>query len=308
MKPSTAGGGQASVAQRWTDIVNKGDTAGLGALFTDDAAFAGGMPCGVRTICIGPAAIAKRVERAASQHVQQTVSGTPAVVGNVVQWRYEGRNDTAKAAGVERELVIVTVTLRGDKIASLISLQDLSDAQTAKYQAYSQQQAAASAPAKPAASGAAATDPAAVITRWMEALNKGDAAGAAAMWASDGVMAAGGAPCTVTTPCTGGAILARFQASAAGHPNYTLVGSPIVVGNLVQIRRELRNDNAKAAGVDRFVDWHQETVQGDKIATDIGANDISDPQTVKYTQWQQASASSPASAAAKPAAPASAKP
>src|SRR5439155_12879078 len=127
-----------------------------------------------------------------------------------------------------------------------------------------------------------------------------DAAGAAAMWASDAVVAAGG--CTIAAPCTGGAIQARFQATFALHNQYTLVGSPIVVGNLVQIRREIRNDNAKAAGVDRFIDWHQETVQGGKLATDIGANDLSDAQTVKYTQWQQASASAApaASVAAKP--------
>ena len=51
-------------------------------------------------------------------------------------------------------------------------------------------------------------------------------------------------------------------------------------------------------------------MEGDKIATDIGSNDISDAQTVKYTEWQQASAAASgapaASAAAKPAA--SAKP
>ena len=54
------------------------------------------------------------------------------------------------------------------------------------------------------------------------------------------------------------------------------------------------------------MDWHQEMVLGNKIVTDVGFNDITDAQTVTYTQWQQAQAS--ASAAAKPAGSASAKP
>ena len=150
---------------------------------------------------------------------------------------------------------------------------------------------------------ATASDPVAVVTKWMDALNKGDAAAAASSFASDGMLAAN-APCLVTTPCTGPAILARFQGMVAVHNKFTIIGSPIAVGNLVQIRRELRNDNSTAAGVERLLDTHQEMVQGDKIVSDIGVNDYSDAQTVKLTIWQQASATG--SPAAKPAASAAA--
>src|SRR5207247_10490229 len=69
----------ASIAQRWTDLFSKGDSVGVGALFTDDAAFAGGAPCNVKTICVGLPGIAERVKRAAAVHAQQSALGTPAV-------------------------------------------------------------------------------------------------------------------------------------------------------------------------------------------------------------------------------------
>src|SRR5438067_554777 len=56
----------ASIAQRWTDLFSKGDSVGVGTLFTDDAAFAGGAPCNVKTICVGLPGIAERVKRAAA--------------------------------------------------------------------------------------------------------------------------------------------------------------------------------------------------------------------------------------------------
>ena len=76
------------------------------------------------------------------------------------------------------------------------------------------------------------------------------------------------------------------------------MGTPIIAGNLVQLRWESRSDAQLAAGVDRYVVTGQAVIQGEKIAAWIGQQDYSDAQTVKFQLFQQAKASASASAPA----------
>jgi len=148
--------GPGAVAQRYIDLINQGDASGVTALFTDDAVqVVGGSICTLKTPCVGPASIGRLVQNAAVNHTRWTLIGSPEVVGNLVQWRYEGGNDPMRAVGVDRQIVLDTAVLRGDKIASLIGLPDLSDALTAKNQLR----------ARASASGVAtASDPVGVVT------------------------------------------------------------------------------------------------------------------------------------------------
>jgi len=295
--------GPAAVAVRYFNLVSGGDTSGVAALFTDDAVFIGIAPCAITTFCKGTAAIAKRVEAAAALHSKLTLVGTPQVAGNLVFLRFEVRSDSIQTAGLERRLVMSNVVVLGDKIGVFAAQDDLSDAQTVKFTT-SQQQAQTSASA--AASPAAKTDPAAVVQRYIDALNRGDAHAAAAVFADKAVNISGS--CAVRAPCTTPADISKqIQTSIAVHMKVTL-GGPLVAGNVVQFHPEVRNDAVTAAGVESFRAFDTWTLAGDKAVGHIALSDLSDAQTLKFTLYQQAQASAPA--VAKPAASvgASAKP
>jgi len=284
------------VAVRYVDLVNRGDPSGVASLCTDDAVFIGGGLCSVTTFCKGQAAIAKQVEGAAASHTKQTLIGTPQVAGNLVFVRFESRGDTDQKAGVDRLVVVGNVVVLGDKIGAWVGEPDLSDAQTVKVLLYAQQQAQASASA--AASPAAKTDPAAVVQRYTDAINRGDASAAAAVFADTAVNISGS--CAPRAPCTTPAdISKKIQTLIAGHIKVTQ-GDPLVAGNLVQFHTEVRNDAATAAGVGSFRAFDTWTVVGDKAAGRINLSDLSDAQTLKFQLYQQAQAG--ASAVAKPAA------
>ena len=295
--------GPAAVAVRFPDLISRGDTSGVPALFTDDAVFIGSPPCNVLTFCKGPADIVQRVQGAAAVHGKQTVIGTPQVAGNIVFFRFEAHSDMDQRAGVERHLTLATVVVLGDKIGAWASQDDLSDAQTLKLNLYQQQQAQASASA--AASAAAKTDPVGVAQRFSDAINSGDANAAAAVFADKAVNIAGN--CPLRAPCTAPAdILKQVQAAIGQHNKLTRIGDTVVVGNLAQQRTEVRNDITPKAGVERWVSVDTWTVQGGKAVGRLVMADLSDAQTLKYQLFQQAQASASGPAAAKPAASAAA--
>jgi len=272
--------GPAAVAVRYFDLVNRGDASGVATLFTDDAVFIGAAPCEVTTFCKGTAAIAKRVEAAAAGHSKLTLVGTPLVAGTLVFLRWEVRSDPVQRAGLERRLVVGNVVVLGDKIGVFAAQDDLSDAQTLKF-GTAQQQAQASA--SPASSGAK-TDPAAVVQRYIDALNRGDAT-AAAVFADTAVNISGS--CTSKAPCkTPADILKQIQTSIAGHWKVTL-GDPLVAGNVVQFRPEVRNDAVTAAGVGSIRAFDTWTIAGDKAVGHIALFDLSDAQTLKFFQAQK---------------------
>ncbi|HEX6513004.1 MAG TPA: hypothetical protein VF157_11925 [Chloroflexota bacterium] len=290
------------MAARWLDVNNNLDRNAISALFTDTAVLIDGPPCTVAAPCKGPAAIAKRLDNVEATHGKLALVGTPEVAGNLVSMRSEGRSDNSPKAGVDRQIVLSNIVVMGDRIAAYVEQADLSDVQTLKYQLFNFQQAQASSSAAPAS---AKTDPAAVAMGWYTGINGGDAAATANAFTDNAVLITSG-PCAPITPCVGrDVILQRAQSVIANHAKPMPIGSPLVAGNLVEIRQETSGDAQKQAGVDRIVVLAVETVQGDKISARIEFPDLSDAQTAKYQQYQQTQASS---AAAKPAASVGASP
>jgi len=270
------------VAARFPDLNNRGDTAGAATVFTDDAVLVGGAPCSLPSICKGPAAIAKRIENAAASHIAQTIDGPPAVAGNQVFMRLQIHNDLDVKAGIERHMALVSATVQGDKIASWLAYDDLRDAQTAKYSLLQQSGGGASQ-----AASIADSERVAVARQFQDATARGDADAAAAAF-SDNAVFIGGPACPPTAPCaTPAAILKRAQAGVGTHNHDTLLGTPAVVGDLVQMRLEVRGDLITAAGAERVIVNVQEQLRGQKIASLVILPDITDAQTAKYQLFLQ---------------------
>ena len=125
------------------------------------------------------------------------------------------------------------------------------------------------------------TSPAQLALGWGDAINRGDAAAAAALFAPDGIFV-GVQPCLVPTPCVGPANVVKRSAAAVAVHDVVTAGTPTVAGDLVQVRSEVRNDGTRAAGVDRIVLTFWTTVQGDKITSLVAQWDLQDEQTARY--------------------------
>jgi dienelactone hydrolase/ketosteroid isomerase-like protein len=128
----------------------------------------------------------------------------------------------------------------------------------------------------------AQNDPAEVLEKSFEAFNRGDAAGALAMFADNAVFDAPGGLC-VAAPCVGkAAILKELEREVADKPHVTIL-KQYVSGNVVTSRVEFRSDTVKKAGVERIIGWVITELKGDKIAyTRGGIPDRSDPQTTRF--------------------------
>ncbi len=294
--------GPAAVAGRWFDLVNRGDTSGVATLFTGDAVYIGGPPCDTQTFCKGPAAISGGVEGYAALHAKLTPVGTPHVAGNLVFLRFEVRNDLAKKAGVERELIVVNAVVLGDKLAAFVGQPDLGDAQTVASRLREQAQASA-----PAAAPAGTTDPTRVVQRYVDAINRGDTD--TGTFTDNAVNITPSPSCGLRTPCTSAAAFWKDeQATIAAHQKITRVGDWRVAGDLVQAVNEVRNDTLRAMGVDRtrgVVTWH---IAGDRAVSRVNLQDLSDPETIKRQLVVQAQASAPGAAEPAASATAGAKP
>jgi hypothetical protein len=104
----------------------------------------------------------------------------------------------------------------------------------------------------------------------------------------------------VAAPCVGKAAVQRHVESViAGHAHKTIVGNPQVSANVLTSREEHRNDNTRAAGVDRLITNVTETFIGNKISRRVFESDLTDAQTAAFPA---------AAAAARAAAPAQAAP
>jgi limonene-1,2-epoxide hydrolase len=148
-----------------------------------------------------------------------------------------------------------------------------------------------------AAQAAQATDPLAVLQRFVAARNAGDVAGAMALVADD-IRFVGGPVCTPEQPCLGRDVAQRDvveQFISTFHAHLTIIGTPQVTGNQVLIRTEVTDDRSRAAGVDRLVANLTVEVRDGKIVRWVSLPDASDPQTATFL------ASPPAQPAAPPA-------
>jgi hypothetical protein len=129
--PALAQGDPLSAARRYVDAVNHGDVTEIVALFTDDATVAHGRVC--TPPCVGDlAAVRRQYEQDVANAVQLTIVDSQ-VSENTVSIRIELRGTPMRAAGVDRIVGTDTIEVRGDKIAALRFMADVSDPQTAKF-------------------------------------------------------------------------------------------------------------------------------------------------------------------------------
>lgn len=123
-----------AVAQQFFDATNRRDLASMLAVVTNDHVHEGG-PCFMQT-CVGKASFQEALERAGAAGLPAILTLSIRASGTTVTARNEVRPpflpEAARAQGVERLVEIETLEIRGDKIASMRSVPDPSDPQTAK--------------------------------------------------------------------------------------------------------------------------------------------------------------------------------
>jgi hypothetical protein len=151
---SAQGADPLAVVQRFYDLRNAGNVAGSMALVADDVRLVGGPACTVAKPCIGRDAVQRdMVQNFLPLHAHLTIVGAPQVSGDQVKARAAVTSDRTRAAGVDRQVVNLTVVVRDGKIESGLSQPDPSDPQTAKFLAFEQAQAAAAVTNMPATGG-----------------------------------------------------------------------------------------------------------------------------------------------------------
>src|SRR5215470_6878 len=133
----------------------------------------------------------------------------------------------------------------------------------------------------------AQTDPAALVQHYLEALARGDVAGAVALYTEDAVF--DGGECAAA-PCVGKAAIQKaLERLAADKTHVHTTLKNYVSGNVVTSRFEVHNERIKQAGVERIIGWWIVETQGEKIAyLRAGVPDRSDPQTARFVEWQRA--------------------
>jgi ketosteroid isomerase-like protein len=133
----------------------------------------------------------------------------------------------------------------------------------------------------------AQVDPAALVKQHVDAIARGDAAGALALYADDAVL--DGPGLCAAAPCGGkAAIQKELERRVAAKQRGTIL-KQYVSGNVLTQRIEARNDAAQKAGVERYIGWDIVEVKGDKISYwRSGVLDRSDPQTARFDAWQRA--------------------
>lgn len=118
--------------------------------------------------------------------------------------------------------------------------------------------------------------PAQVVTASFDALNRGDAAAAAAAFAPNGKLIT---PLGGCTPCTGRTVIEQHLAAAiANGTTITLVGQPRVRGAIVVVRGEVRSRNFPA-GIERVIGVFRSVVRKGLIVRQTNVYDRKDPQT-----------------------------
>jgi ketosteroid isomerase-like protein len=133
----------------------------------------------------------------------------------------------------------------------------------------------------------AQSDPAALVKQFLEAVDRGDAAGALALYADDAVIDGGWCG---AAPCIGKAAIQKvLERRPADKPPVHTILKTYVSGNVVTSRFEARSDRAKKAGVERIIEWAIFETKGDKISyARVGILDRSDPQTARLDEWVRA--------------------
>ena len=133
----------------------------------------------------------------------------------------------------------------------------------------------------------AQSDPEALLKKYVEAINRGDVAGALAMFADDTVFDVPGGLCAAA-PCVGKATIQKELESRVADKFHFTILKTYISGNVLTGRFEFRSDTIKKAGVERIIGWGIFEVKGDKISYLRGAiPDRSDSETARFAEWQR---------------------
>ena len=125
-------------------------------------------------------------------------------------------------------------------------------------------------------------DPASVHQRYIDATNRGDVAGAVALFAEDAVYQGGSCQ---PDPCIGQiAIQGDIAGNVASHVHVTRISAQ-VDGDTLTWRSEVAADGVRAAGVDRIVTLGTTQVRDSTIVKHQFHFDMSDPQTAAYAAF-----------------------
>jgi len=130
--------------------------------------------------------------------------------------------------------------------------------------------------------------PAVLLKQYVEAINRGDAAGALALLADDAVFDVPGGLCAAA-PCVGKATIQKELESRVADKFHFTTLKTYISGNVLTGRFEFRSDTIKKAGVERIIGWGIFEVKGEKIAYLRGAiPDRADSETARFAEWQRA--------------------
>ena len=136
----------------------------------------------------------------------------------------------------------------------------------------------------------AQSDPAALREQLMQAIIRGDVAGAVALFAEDAVIdGVAGTGLCVAAPCVGKAAIQKDIERRVAAKNHPTTLNHYVSGTVLATRIEIRSDAIQKAGVDRIILWILYEMKGDKIAWERGPiYERTDPQTGRYVEWLRA--------------------
>ena len=131
-------------------------------------------------------------------------------------------------------------------------------------------------------------DPVAVQRQLLDALTRGDVAGALALFTDDAVIDAPSGAC-LPAPCVGKAAIQRdlerlvADKSRRVTPLHTYVAGPLLVTQF-----DARSDRIRQAGVERIIVWAIREMRGDKIAViRCCLAERTDPQTARFLDWER---------------------
>lgn len=123
----------AKLLGQYHEAQNRGDLTAVMALFAEDATFVAPPIC--LPSCMGTTQIQRAIEQRIRDYNQQHLIDVQ-TSGNVATSRTDWRSDPTRNAGVIRRIAIEIVEARDGKIVRYATKADLSDPETAKFQAF----------------------------------------------------------------------------------------------------------------------------------------------------------------------------
>jgi len=134
--------------------------------------------------------------------------------------------------------------------------------------------------------GFAQADPVDVQQQLLDALARGDVAGAVALFTDDAVIDTESGLCA-KAPCVGKvAIQKDFERYVADKGRRVTPLNTYAAGNVTVTRFEARSSTIQKAGVERIILWGIREMRGDKIASSrCCLPDRTDPQTARFLAW-----------------------